>query len=635
MNIIGKLSSKILLSIFSIGFFIIAFFVASTVFAQEAHAGPQGFGWVSYQSIGGWACNSTTSQMVVRLYTENGALLSGGSITLNGVTGPSGSNFGCMNPAGGFFISASLSGYQSFSSAFSLQSSVVTAGKNHIINIAVYLTNTRTIEIVSPTSGNFATSPVTFTLFTRALPAIGASSATIYAIVDGSYVAVSASSPFGTFTVPVAMSNGTHTVAFAFRQNTSPYPISAVTGTVTITVGPPPPPPPPTTGTIQGYKVVGRGSNIEPARSQTVRLDSGSPTTANPYYFRNVRSGSHTVSVSVPALWGVGYTLCYNRTDCHGNTPVAGRSVTVNVPAGGYADLWWHYSQPPPTCTLTAAPRSINAGDSTTISWTLSSTVSNSTLYEESSGQRRQLAQNLPATGSRVESPTVDTTYIISVRNASGQTGQCTTAGEILSPSPVPTPTQTPTPTPQSPPPTPPPPETITLIPNQCENALETEKLTDNYITEPGVLDPPIDPLPGVTLTGTLNQEVTIPINVSYLVDFSKLQALFGYPNSDYLEGRFQQSSHRDENLLELKSADFNNFHGPAQKAEPKYLSDLEKVKYVHYVYNKPEIAESPNKYANIKGLEPKTIKELVDLYGLPVPPSGEDGRGFCLRKDS
>ena len=36
------------------------------------------------------------------------------------------------------------------------------------------------------------------------------------------------------------MSNGTHTVAFTFRQNTSPYPISAVTGTVTITVGTPP-----------------------------------------------------------------------------------------------------------------------------------------------------------------------------------------------------------------------------------------------------------------------------------------------------------------------------------------------------------------------------------------------------------
>ena len=180
MNNIHKLILKIILSTFSTVLIFLAFLTLSTIFAKDAHAGPQGFGWVSYQSIGGAACNASTSNMVVWLYNEDGVALpnGSGSIRLNGSSArSSGQSIGCYDPTKGFTITASHSGYQSFASAFSLMNSVITAGINHTINIAVYLTSTKTIEIVSPTSGNFATSPVTFTLYIRSLPAIGASSA--------------------------------------------------------------------------------------------------------------------------------------------------------------------------------------------------------------------------------------------------------------------------------------------------------------------------------------------------------------------------------------------------------------------------------------------------------------------------
>ena len=100
------------------------------------------------------------------------------------------------------------------------------------------------------------------------------------------------------------------------------------------------------TGTIQGYKVLMPGNrNVLPASSQTVDLDGGSPTTLNPYVYNFVPVGNHTISVTVPPNYTVGYTLCYNVTGCHNNPPSPGSSVVVNVPAGGYADLWWHYTR--------------------------------------------------------------------------------------------------------------------------------------------------------------------------------------------------------------------------------------------------------------------------------------------------
>ncbi|TSC77496.1 MAG: RHS repeat-associated core domain protein [Parcubacteria group bacterium Gr01-1014_33] len=116
-------------------------------------------------------------------------------------------------------------------------------------------------------------------------------------------------------------------------------------------------PAPAAMGTIQGFKVKGVGDTISsPPASETVTLDGGNPVTANPYFHRNVSAGNHTVSVTVPSGWTVGYTLCYNSTACHNNTPVKGSIVVVNVPANGYADLWWHYTPPTPTGTISASP---------------------------------------------------------------------------------------------------------------------------------------------------------------------------------------------------------------------------------------------------------------------------------------
>jgi len=110
--------------------------------------------------------------------------------------------------------------------------------------------------------------------------------------------------------------------------------------------------------------------------------------------------------------------------------------------------------------------------------------------------------------------------------------------------------------------------------PKPCENAVETDQLTNNWITNENG-DPPINQ--EISRTGSPGQPVDVYLETFFTVDFSKLQSLFGYTNSDYLEGRFQQESHRAENVLELESADFNNFHGVAQKATAKVLSDFEK----------------------------------------------------------
>ena len=140
--------------------------------------------------------------------------------------------------------------------------------------------------------------------------------------------------------------------------------------------------------------------------------------------------------------------------------------------------------------------------------------------------------------------------------------------------------------------------------PQPCENGLFTDQLTKivlepkeyTFVREGKETDPPI------------HLEYTFTIDV----DFSKLSAIFAPPNSDYLESRYQSEDHRQENILDLKSSDFNLFHGPGQKAAPKVMPDQLRVEYVNYVYNKPELAESANEYADINGQNPRTIYGLV-----------------------
>lgn len=161
--------------------------------------------------------------------------------------------------------------------------------------------------------------------------------------------------------------------------------------------------------------------------------------------------------------------------------------------------------------------------------------------------------------------------------------------------------------------------------PQPCKNpVLDENHLTENYITNYNT-DPeggaPI--VRSIKIDGNKGDTVQVdPQTFTFTVDFSNLQALFGATNSNYLEGRFQDTSHRQENILALSSSDFNLFHGPGQKAAPKVMVDELKKNYIEYVYNKPTLAESANTYTDIEGNgNPKTIYDLVNEFGLPNPP--------------
>jgi hypothetical protein len=126
------------------------------------------------------------------------------------------------------------------------------------------------------------------------------------------------------------------------------------------------------TFTIQGYKQ----PNQSLFSGQTISLDGGSPTTAQPYFFSNVVANTiHRVSASSPPGSSVGYTLCYNNTNCHSNTPTSGSSVyicTNNPGTTNYADLWWHYTPLIPNCknikvNNSNLPYTVLAGDTITL----------------------------------------------------------------------------------------------------------------------------------------------------------------------------------------------------------------------------------------------------------------------------
>lgn len=167
--------------------------------------------------------------------------------------------------------------------------------------------------------------------------------------------------------------------------------------------------------------------------------------------------------------------------------------------------------------------------------------------------------------------------------------------------------------------------------PKPCENALPTEKLTDNYITDK-YGNPPLElglqPRVDAPRTGTLGESIPVSATVTFRVDFSKLQAVFAASNSNYLEGSFQANTHRFANILDLSSQSFTTFHGPGQKISPKVLVNELKLKYVEYVYNKPELYESDNKYTDIENSgDPKTIYDLVNEFGLPNPQAADQDR--------
>lgn len=169
--------------------------------------------------------------------------------------------------------------------------------------------------------------------------------------------------------------------------------------------------------------------------------------------------------------------------------------------------------------------------------------------------------------------------------------------------------------------------------PQPCKNAIfAEERLTDNWLVDENK-DPPQGLSFTIARTGLPGAKVNVSEIKPFIVDFSKLQAIFGIANANYLEGRFQDETHRQAALINLDSVDFNNYHGAGQKAAPKVMVDQLRVKYVEYLYNKPELAESANTYTDIAGQgEPKTVYGLVNEFGLPVPPEpGQDRSQWLL----
>ena len=138
--------------------------------------------------------------------------------------------------------------------------------------------------------------------------------------------------------------------------------------------------------TIQGYK----RPNQSPFSTVTVYLDSSNQTTAQPYYFNKVSSSPiHRVYVSTLPGSAIGYTLCYNNTNCHTNTPTNGNSVyicsnkAINS-STNYADLWWHFTPQTANVSNVSGPLTIFVGDTVSYSATFSNgagTFSSGRLY--------------------------------------------------------------------------------------------------------------------------------------------------------------------------------------------------------------------------------------------------------------
>lgn len=149
--------------------------------------------------------------------------------------------------------------------------------------------------------------------------------------------------------------------------------------------------------------------------------------------------------------------------------------------------------------------------------------------------------------------------------------------------------------------------------PRPCENPLYTNQLTKV------VLEPKEHIFKA---SGNDGDKVTLSQSFEFEVDFSQLAAIFAPPNSNYLEGKFQDNDHRTANLLALESNQFNQFHGPGQKAAPQVMTDQLRKEYVEYVYYHPHLPEASAIYSDVEGGGNRRIYDLVREFGLPKAPS-------------
>jgi len=89
--------------------------------------------------------------------------------------------------------------------------------------------------------------------------------------------------------------------------------------------------------------------------SQTVSVDLNpeAPHSKSPYGFGGLTSNtSYLVTITEPAGYSAGYTLCYNSISCHSQAPTSGNSVNISIPLNPdpqpgvncFADLYWHFT---------------------------------------------------------------------------------------------------------------------------------------------------------------------------------------------------------------------------------------------------------------------------------------------------
>jgi hypothetical protein len=135
--------------------------------------------------------------------------------------------------------------------------------------------------------------------------------------------------------------------------------------------------------------------------------------------------------------------------------------------------------------------------------------------------------------------------------------------------------------------------------------------------------------IPPVKYHGDPTNGCKAPRFVEVTLDFSIFKSLFSSNNSNYLEGKFQQNSHQQENISSTalsNPAKFNYFFGPTQKGFPQIAQDLMKVNYIKYLKNHeqmPEYNDTANyTYTDINGQNPRTIYQMVTDFGDPNPPS-------------
>ena len=160
-----------------------------------------------------------------------------------------------------------------------------------------------------------------------------------------------------------------------------------------------------------------------------------------------------------------------------------------------------------------------------------------------------------------------------------------------------------------------------TPLPCQNPTPPDDEILTDNWLVDENK-NPPQQLQLTAYRYGTYGEEVDVTATATFTVDFSTLSAIFGPQNSNYLEGKFQDPEHKSANVIGLSPSDFSKFNGPGQKAVPRAVLDELRTKYVQYVNANPTLAESGDTFTDFEGKNPKTIHDLVEAFGDPVPPS-------------